>query len=170
MQTSLYEYFPATVLNGWVLHRSSLHSALGKVREAKLEANQNVGQCPTWWPPCRIYVAPSVKHRKVWLTPTSRVPCSNAANKRNPLKLAGVPQINERISTAWVGCTSVTDDRQTTDRWTGDSIQRSSRSLKTFEIARSRHFRPRLNYTSGSSISIPVGIPIPKLLRWGAVD
>ena len=28
----------------------------------------------------------------VWLTPTTRVPCSNAAKTRNPLKLPGVPQ------------------------------------------------------------------------------
>jgi len=34
----------------------------------------------------------------VWVTPTTRVPCSNAAKMRNPLKLPGVPQINERIS------------------------------------------------------------------------
>ena len=33
----------------------------------------------------------------VWLTPTTRVPCSNAAKMRNPLKLLGVPQTNERI-------------------------------------------------------------------------
>jgi len=32
----------------------------------------------------------------VWLTPTTRVPCSNAAKTRNPLKFAGVPQTNER--------------------------------------------------------------------------
>ena len=31
-----------------------------------------VGQCPTWWPPCRIQVALSVQRRKVWLTPTTR--------------------------------------------------------------------------------------------------
>jgi len=36
----------------------------------------------------------------VWLTPTTRVPCSNAAKMRNPLKLPGVPQTNERISAA----------------------------------------------------------------------
>ena len=36
----------------------------------------------------------------VWLTPTSRVPCSNAVKTRNPLKLPGVPQTNERISAA----------------------------------------------------------------------
>ena len=34
----------------------------------------------------------------LWLTPTTRVPCSNAAKRRNPLKLPGVPQTNETIS------------------------------------------------------------------------
>jgi len=37
---------------------------------------------------------------KFWLTPTTGVPCSNAAKTRNPLKFAGVPQINETISAA----------------------------------------------------------------------
>ena len=36
----------------------------------------------------------SVQRRKVWLMPTTRVPCSN------PLKLLGFPQTNERISAA----------------------------------------------------------------------
>jgi len=36
----------------------------------------------------------------VWLTPTTRVPCSNAAKTRNPLKLPGVPQTNKAISAA----------------------------------------------------------------------
>ena len=36
----------------------------------------------------------------VWLTPTTRVPCSNVAKTWNPLKLPGVPQTNERISAA----------------------------------------------------------------------
>ena len=36
----------------------------------------------------------------VWLTPTTRVPCSNAAKTRNPLKLPEVPQTNETISAA----------------------------------------------------------------------
>ena len=38
----------------------------------------------------------------VWLTPTTRVPCSNgnAAKTRNPLKLVEVPQTNEPISAA----------------------------------------------------------------------
>ena len=34
----------------------------------------------------------------VWLTPTTRVPCSNAAKMRNPLKLPGVLQTNETVS------------------------------------------------------------------------
>ena len=37
----------------------------------------------------------------VWLTPTTTVPCSNAAKTRNPLKLAGVPQTTEPISAEW---------------------------------------------------------------------
>jgi len=36
----------------------------------------------------------------VWLTPTTRVPCSNAAKTQIPLKLPGVPQTNEKISAA----------------------------------------------------------------------
>ena len=46
------------------------------------------------------YVAPSVQRRKVWLTPTTRVPCSNAAKTQNPWKLAGVPKTNEPNSDA----------------------------------------------------------------------
>ena len=41
-----------------------------------------------------------VQRRKVSLTPTTTVPCSNAAKKRNPLKSAEVCQTNERISAA----------------------------------------------------------------------
>ena len=37
---------------------------------------------------------------QVWLTPTTRVPFSNAAKTRNPLKLHGAPQTNETISAA----------------------------------------------------------------------
>ena len=40
----------------------------------------------------------SVQRHKAWLTPTTRVPCSNAAKTRNPLKIAGVPQTHQRIS------------------------------------------------------------------------
>jgi len=34
----------------------------------------------------------------VGLTPTTSVPCSNAAKTRNPLKFAGVPQTRQQIS------------------------------------------------------------------------
>ena len=43
-------------------------------------------------------MAPSVQRRKVWLTPTTRVPCSNAVKTRNPLKFARVPQTRQQIS------------------------------------------------------------------------
>ena len=36
----------------------------------------------------------------VWLTRTTRVPCSNEAKILNPLKFAGVPQTPEPISAA----------------------------------------------------------------------
>ena len=52
-------------------------------------------------------MAPSIQSRKVWLTPTTRVSCSNAAKTRSPLnlKLAGVPQ-TEPISAVIVGQSS----------------------------------------------------------------
>jgi len=37
------------------------------------------------------------QRRKVWLTPTTRVLCSNAAMTRNPLKFAEVPQTRQQI-------------------------------------------------------------------------
>ena len=43
-------------------------------------------------------MVPSVQRREVWLTPTTRVPCSNAAKTRNPLKCTGVPQTRQQIS------------------------------------------------------------------------
>jgi len=42
----------------------------------------------------------SVQRRKVWLTPTTRVPCNNAAKTKKPLKFDGVPQTRQRISAA----------------------------------------------------------------------
>jgi len=35
--------------------------------------------------------------RKVWLTPTTRVPCSNAAKTGKPLKFEGVPQTRQPL-------------------------------------------------------------------------
>ena len=37
---------------------------------------------------------------KFGLMPTTRMPCSNAAKRQNPLKLTGLPQTNEPISAA----------------------------------------------------------------------
>ena len=54
-----------------------------------MAALPNIGGDPT-----------SVQPRKVWLTPTTRVPCRNAAKTPNPLKFGGVPQTNETISAA----------------------------------------------------------------------
>jgi len=42
----------------------------------------------------------SVQRRKVWLTPTAGVLCSNGAKTRNPLKFAGVPQARQQFSAA----------------------------------------------------------------------
>ena len=39
-----------------------------------------------------------VEYRWRPLTPTTSVPCSNAAKMRNPLKFAGVPQTRQQIS------------------------------------------------------------------------
>jgi len=51
-------------------------------------------------PRCRTWLARSVQRRKVWLTPTTLLQCSNAANERKPLKLAGVPETGKPISAA----------------------------------------------------------------------
>jgi len=55
---------------------------------------------PNVMPHCRIWMAPSVQRRKVWLTPNTGMPCSNAAKTRNPLKFAGVTQTRQKISAA----------------------------------------------------------------------
>jgi len=52
-----------------------------------MAALPNIGDALCWTP-------------QFWPTPTTRVPCSNAAKTRNPLKLAGVLQTNETISAA----------------------------------------------------------------------
>ena len=48
----------------------------------------------------QIQVAPSVQRRKVWLTPTTGVPCSNASKTQKPVKLAVMPQTTGPISAA----------------------------------------------------------------------
>ena len=46
----------------------------------------------------------------VWLTPTTRVLCSNAAKTRNQLKFCGVPKTTETISAASRPCLLYTSD------------------------------------------------------------
>ena len=62
-----------------------LHAARWKCRTQKIERDGRPA---------------SVQRRKVWLTPTTRMLCSNAAKTRIQLKLAGMPQTNEPISAA----------------------------------------------------------------------
>jgi len=62
----------------------------------------NVGQCPTWWPPCRNRWRP-LFNAAVWLMPITTMPCSNAAKTRNPLKCARVPHTGKPISLPLVG-------------------------------------------------------------------
>jgi len=50
-----------------------------------------------------------IQRGKVWLTPTTTVPCSNAANTRNLLKLAGVPQTTVYEKRRW-SHSMLTDD------------------------------------------------------------
>ena len=63
-------------------------------RKLEMWANAQRDGCPAeyrWRP---------LFNAAVWLTPTTRVLCSNAAKTRNPLKVPGMPQTNERISAA----------------------------------------------------------------------
>ena len=82
---------------------SSIHAAFSLLpllqfveTEIKLEmwANAQRDGCPA------EYRSRPLLNAALWLTPTTRVLCSNAAKTRNPLKLAGVPQTNETISAA----------------------------------------------------------------------
>jgi len=52
----------------------------------------------------------SVQLLKVWLTPTTRVPCSNAAKMRNPLKFAGVPKLANRFQRLVNRCSPYCED------------------------------------------------------------
>jgi len=55
---------------------------------------RNVGQCPSW-PSCRIQVVPSVQRRKVWLMPTTRVPCHKLPDRSQPLVSRSSPYCGE---------------------------------------------------------------------------
>ena len=46
--------------------------------------------------------APSVQRRKFWLTPITRVPCSNAAKTRNPVEICkGASNSRTNLSRYW---------------------------------------------------------------------
>ena len=59
-----------------------------KSRPELKNVNENVGLCPTWWPPSKYRWHPTegsvipflVPRHKVWLTPTAQAPCSKAGN------------------------------------------------------------------------------------------
>jgi len=79
--------------------RTEVHTYRQTHPELTKSNTRNVGQCPTRWPPCQIWMAPPVQRRKVWLTLTTTVPCSNAAKMRNPLKFAwGSPNLPTDLS------------------------------------------------------------------------
>ena len=88
-----------------------------------------MGQCPTWWPPCWILVAQTrikssvipflVLRRKVWLTPTARVPCSNAANIEGKTWTQGTWQSvrGQKPPTMYISCTSPEDCQTSCKVW-----------------------------------------------------
>ena len=61
-----------------------------------IQVLKNVGQCPTWWSPCRIYMAPSVQRRKVWLTPTTRCRAVMLPRRETSWNLQGSPKLVNR--------------------------------------------------------------------------
>jgi len=89
------------LLNQWRHHYKhwdkvmSLHEEMHcKERKTRMWANAQRDGCPAeyrWRP---------LFNAAVWLTPTTRVPCSNAAKTQNPLKSPWAPQTNETISAA----------------------------------------------------------------------
>jgi len=62
----------------------------------KSNRNQNVGQCPTWWPPWRIQVAPSVQRRKVWLMPLLQCHAVTLPRRETQWNLHRFPKLRNR--------------------------------------------------------------------------
>jgi len=79
-----------------------IQSATAENRRAKKEIRIRLecGLMPNVMATLPNILAPSVQRRKVWLTPNTGVPCSNAAKTRNRLKFAGVPQTTGPVSAA----------------------------------------------------------------------
>jgi len=84
--------------NRTIIRGLTIHAYNRCILQYSSDYTRNVGKCPTWWPPCRLYMAPSVQRRKFWLTPTTKVPCSNLAKTRNPLNLLGCPNNRTDLS------------------------------------------------------------------------
>jgi len=55
-----------------------------------------VGQCPTWWSPCRTQVAPSVQRCTVWLTPTTRCRAVSLPRRETRWNLQGCLKLPAR--------------------------------------------------------------------------
>ena len=70
------------------------HACNNTYTKTRMWANAECDGRPAEYRWCPVFNA------AVWLTPTTRVPCSNTAKTRNPLKLPQVPQTNETISAA----------------------------------------------------------------------
>ena len=60
---------------------------------ANAQRDGRPGECR--WRPVRLYLT-----LQTLADTTTRVPCSNAAKMRNPLKFGGVPQTHQQISAA----------------------------------------------------------------------
>ena len=88
------EIFWTLWCKGRYQRQTHLHELNNNKRKTKMWANaQRDGRPAEYrWRP--------VQRRKVWLTPTTRVPCSNAAKTRNPVKFARVLQTRQRILAA----------------------------------------------------------------------
>jgi len=86
---------PPSILGFVQLNTSynTLHLTHG-CKNTRMWANAQRDNCPGeyWWRP--------LFNAAVWLTPTTRVPCSNAAKMRNPLKCTAMPQTHQQISAA----------------------------------------------------------------------
>jgi len=83
-------------LHGFRESRSSVSMSRESKRLKKLEC----GPMPNVMVALSNIGGASVQCRKVWLTLTTWLPCSNAAKSRKPLKLAGVFQTGKPISAA----------------------------------------------------------------------
>jgi len=83
----------------WARHKTRFPCEFGA---NPFSGSRDISYTTRMWASAQRYgrpaLAPSIQGRKVWLTPITRVPCSNAAKTRNSLKFGGVPQTRQQIS------------------------------------------------------------------------